>query len=351
MLIVAVVIQGALVPRPGSAGSSRVRMPLCTAAGGARAASSCRRGAVAHAVGEADAVARRTRAGERRSASRSGRRLARLQPRFPLIQLLALVAVFVYGVITLPGLGAWISIRSILVLAALVGLASCGQTLLILMGGFDLGVSGFIVAGALTSPRSRSSTTSPSPTALAIALLAARCSAAFAGYICHRFRIQPLIVTLAMGTIALGLVKVQIGGRRNGYPPQWLIDLAEPVTKTFGIGHPADRSRSGSSSRSSVRDLPAPHALWPQPVRDRREPARGRLRADQHPPRLDRRVRVQRRRPSALVGVLIGGFARQRRRQRRRPLPVPERRRGDRRRHGLRRPRRLHADRRSARCS
>ncbi len=73
--------------------------------------------------------------------------LVRLQQRFPLIQLLALAAVFAYGVITLPGLGSWISIRSILVLAALVGLASCGQTLLILMGGFDLGVAGFIVAG------------------------------------------------------------------------------------------------------------------------------------------------------------------------------------------------------------
>ena len=36
-----------------------------------------------------------------------------------------------------------------LVLAALAGLASGGQTLLILMGGFDLGVAGFIVAGAL----------------------------------------------------------------------------------------------------------------------------------------------------------------------------------------------------------
>ena len=77
----------------------------------------------------------------------------RLQQRIPLIQLLALAAVFVYGAITLPGLDSWISIRSILVLAALVGLASCGQTLLILMGGFDLGVAGFIVAGGFDGDR------------------------------------------------------------------------------------------------------------------------------------------------------------------------------------------------------
>jgi len=45
-------------------------------------------------------------------------------------------------------------------------------------------------------------------------------------------------VTLAMGSIVVGLVKVQMGIQTNGYPPQWLIDLAEPVTKTFGVGIP-----------------------------------------------------------------------------------------------------------------
>ncbi len=74
-------------------------------------------------------------------------RLAQLQRHFPLLQILALMALFAYGAATLPGLASWPSIKSILVLAALIGLASAGQTLLILMGGFDLSVSGFIVAG------------------------------------------------------------------------------------------------------------------------------------------------------------------------------------------------------------
>ena len=68
-------------------------------------------------------------------------KLGAVQARFPVAQVVALIVVFIYGVITLPGLGSWTSIRSILVLAALVGLASGGQTLLILIGGFDLGVS------------------------------------------------------------------------------------------------------------------------------------------------------------------------------------------------------------------
>ena len=41
----------------------------------------------------------------RRSASRSGRRLGAIQARFPVFQVLALAAVFIYGAISLPGLG------------------------------------------------------------------------------------------------------------------------------------------------------------------------------------------------------------------------------------------------------
>jgi ribose transport system permease protein len=164
--------------------------------------------------------------------------LKRLQVKFPLIQVLALIAVFVYGAITLPGLASWISIRSILVLAALVGLASGGQTLLILMGGFDLGVSGFIVAGALTVTALNLKYHISFAEALALALLGAAALGGLAGYICHRFRVNPLVVTLAMGTIAVGVVEVQNGGLADGNAPTWLTTLAEPASKTFGIGLP-----------------------------------------------------------------------------------------------------------------
>src|SRR6185312_5319970 len=77
-------------------------------------------------------------------------RLVEIQARYPIIQILAVVAVFIYGEQTLPGLGEWHSIKFMLLLAGLTALASGGQTLLILMGGFDLGVAGFIVTGAAT---------------------------------------------------------------------------------------------------------------------------------------------------------------------------------------------------------
>ena len=165
-------------------------------------------------------------------------RLGTVQARFPVAQVVALIVIFIYGAITLPGLGSWIAIRSILVLAALVGLASGGQTLLILIGGFDLGVSGFIVAGALTVTALRAAYHLSFAEALLLAVVGAGVLGGAAGYICHRFAINPLVVTLAMGTLAVGIVAVLNGGLVNGNSPQWLSDLAEPATQTFGLSVP-----------------------------------------------------------------------------------------------------------------
>ena len=169
---------------------------------------------------------------------RSWQLLSAAQARFPIAQVIALVIVFIYGVISLPGLGSWTSIRSILVLAALVGLASVGQTLLILIGGFDLGVSGFIVTGALTVTALRDLYHLPFWAALVCGLAGSGILGGLAGYICHRFAINPLVVTLASGTLAVGIVAVLNGGLVNGNAPPWLSTLAEPATKTFGIGFP-----------------------------------------------------------------------------------------------------------------
>jgi ribose transport system permease protein len=184
-----------------------------------------------------DAPPRASVATERRELTLWSR-LARIQARFPIIQILAVVAVFVYGDLTLPGLGTWSSIKVILLLAGLIGLASTGQTLLILMGGFDLGVSGFIVAGAVSVTALQGSYHVPFLVAMAAVALASGLMGAIAGHVCHRYRIQPLIVTLAMGTIAVGLVQIQNGGTATGSAQPWLATLTEPITKTFGVDFP-----------------------------------------------------------------------------------------------------------------
>jgi ribose transport system permease protein len=161
-----------------------------------------------------------------------------LQRRYPIMQAVALVAVFVYGAATLDGLASAASIRSILVLASLAGLAACGQTMLILMGGFDMSVSGFIVGGALVVTSLTAKYHISYAVALIGALVAAGLIGAMAGQICHRFEIQPLIVTLATGAIAVGIVQVQTGGTLAGGAPEWLSRLTSPAAKTFGIGIP-----------------------------------------------------------------------------------------------------------------
>ena len=66
-------------------------------------------------------------------------------------------------------------------LASLAGLASVGQTLLILMGGFDLSISGFIVASALVVSVLKEKWNVPFVVAILIAVVAAACSAASPG--------------------------------------------------------------------------------------------------------------------------------------------------------------------------
>ena len=224
-----------------------------------------------------------------------------LQARYPIVQLLAVAAVFIYGAITLPGLGSWNSISSILVLAALSGSPP---------GPDAADPDGWLRPRGLRLHRGRSADRDR-PRGRLPHLLRGRdaarwseraCSGGLAGNICHRFRINPLIVTLAMGTIAVGLVggaerrprrreraAVADDPRRAGDDDLW---SAGPA----GRRH-LDRRRC-SCSRSSCTERRPAGTCSP-----RGEPTRGRLRARQHAPGLDRHVRVQRGRLGARRGA------------------------------------------------
>jgi ribose transport system permease protein len=168
------------------------------------------------------------------------RRLGTLNHRFPVLQVTALVVAYLIGIATLPGLASWQSAKLILVVAALTGLAAAGQTLLVLMGGFDLSIAGMIVASALIVTQVRDTWGVSFPVALAIAIVGAALLGALAGQICHRLDVQPLVVTLAIGTIAVGLAQSQTpsGLSFGASAPPWLISLASPNSGTFGIDVP-----------------------------------------------------------------------------------------------------------------
>ncbi len=159
----------------------------------------------------------------------------RVQRRWPILQIVALVLLFLYGGATIDGFSSSQSMRSMLVLAALLGLAAAGQTLVVVLGGLDLSVPGLIVAGAtLVSQLCGAYGWSLAPAVAVVAAIALALGAT-SGWICHRFQIQPLIVTLGMGAVALGGSLVWTKGQVTGSAPQTLSDLTAANGTTFGL--------------------------------------------------------------------------------------------------------------------
>ena len=164
----------------------------------------------------------------------------RLQSRLPILQLIALIAVFAYGASTLEGLTTWLTIKFILFLGCMISLSAMGQTLLILMGGFDMSVAGFIVLGTmvLIIPDKWGI---PWGVAVLLLAVAAGLVGGVAGQICHRLELSPLIVTLATGAIALGAAQVISGSSllsSTPRTPHWVRTLVGIQSKTFGLGIP-----------------------------------------------------------------------------------------------------------------
>lgn len=173
-----------------------------------------------------------------RGLPRARARALAAQRRVPVLQIALVLIVFAIGVVTLPGFGSVASIKSVLVIAALAGLASVGQTVAILVGGFDLSVAGFIVAGALLVTKVGETLGIGFWGGLAILIPGATVLGGIVGYLCHRFSLPPIIVTLAMGSFALGVVRGAVGLSVAGEAPSWLTDLASPIGNTFGIPVP-----------------------------------------------------------------------------------------------------------------
>ena len=174
----------------------------------------------------------------RQSAFSVARRVARVQRRLPALQIVALVVLFIYGAGTIDGFSDGSSVRSMLVLAALLGIASIGQTLVVILGGIDLSISGYIVGGAIgVSQLYGVDHWSP---VVAIVAVVAACGAmgAATGYICQRYAIQPLVATLGAGSIAAGIVVAWTQGEFAEQAPPFLGSLTSVTGRTFGLALP-----------------------------------------------------------------------------------------------------------------
>ena len=165
-------------------------------------------------------------------------RLRRWQTRYPLAQVGALVVVFLWGSATIDGYDSSSSMKSMLVLAALLGLSALPQTLVVLVGGLDLSVPGFIATGGvMTAQLSGTHHWSMVTIMIAIVVICGLLGGA-SGFLCHRFGANPLIISLGMYAVLEGGLLVWTKGNISGIPPASLSNWTSAVGTTAGISIP-----------------------------------------------------------------------------------------------------------------
>ena len=168
------------------------------------------------------------------------RGLFRDRPMIPLLGLLAVLVVI--SDLVRPGIVSpeWVSVilRAAVLLAILAG---C-QTLTMLTGGIDLSVgavasmSGFVVASFAAG--------AGTPTGIVVALVAAALAGFVTGIGVGVFRVHPLIMTLGMSFVILGLANVwqlQSVVTSTGVPPafRWLVSCRGSASRVRGSRWPA----------------------------------------------------------------------------------------------------------------
>jgi ribose transport system permease protein len=173
-----------------------------------------------------------------RHASAAARAVTGLQSRYPLAQLVALIALFAYGATAIDGFTEPFSLRSMGVIAALLGLASLGQTIVVLIGGIDLSVAAYIAAGSVLTSELGVAHHWPFALVIVVLVIAAGLAGGATGYLAKRFEVQPLILTLGSSAVVLGALELWLNGQPAGAAPAWLGTLTSPAAQTLGLGIP-----------------------------------------------------------------------------------------------------------------
>lgn len=147
--------------------------------------------------------------------------MARLRPSGPVAALLIALLVHLVGMLLIKGFGTTFGIRAMLVLAALLAIASIGQTLVILLGGIDLSIP-FVIGFANVAAAQLYGQGVPFAIVLPGVILAAMLVGAFNGWLSAVLAIHPLIVTLGTGTALQGAVQLWTKGFPTGGAPPWV---------------------------------------------------------------------------------------------------------------------------------
>ncbi len=134
---------------------------------------------------------------------------------------IAVVLIFIAGSILVQGFGSLGSVRSLLLLGAFLGIASVGQTMVVLVGGIDLSIPFLIDFGNVVAAEMTGSG-HPFWQVILVILLLAGLVGGLSGFLSARLRIHPLIITLGIGYAVQGAVLLWTSGFPSGSAPQGL---------------------------------------------------------------------------------------------------------------------------------
>jgi ribose transport system permease protein len=164
--------------------------------------------------------------------------LARVSRDLPLVPIAVLVGMFIYGAVTIQDFSSWASIRTMLLIASFLGIAALGQTLLVMMGNVDLSVPGFIGFGNIMIAVLYGQHNWPFIAALALIIVASALIGTINGLICHKLKVESIVVTLGMSFVIIGVISVITATGVTGAGPAWLTRFATAGSHTLGVAIP-----------------------------------------------------------------------------------------------------------------
>ena len=165
------------------------------------------------------------------------------QNRSAFIGIMVLAGLFSVGSMNIEGFSSGNNIKSMLLFASFLGIASIGQTLVALLGGLDLSIP-FIIGGANVGLLYLIGLGVPPWLATIIVLLIGTIFGVINGLLSYRLQGQALIVTLGTGFAISGGVQIvtSIGsaysGNVFGTVPPWLSNISAMHGTTFGLPFP-----------------------------------------------------------------------------------------------------------------
>lgn len=141
------------------------------------------------------------------------------------------------GTALIDGFSAPFAIRSLLVLAALLAVASFGETLVILLGGIDLSVPFVIGFGNVVAAQLYGQGLA-FPLVCAVVIVLACAIGALNGLLSAGLGVHPLILTLGSGTAVEGAVLLWTRGFPAGAAPQYVADFVSIGGSAAGLPVP-----------------------------------------------------------------------------------------------------------------